>query len=88
MKLSAAIDLYIAKRQAMGEKFYSPAAVLRALSRSHGEIELTSLTAAQVASFLTGPRTGPATWRHKYGTLRVFFEHWCVREECSGPRLP
>jgi integrase/recombinase XerD len=42
MKLSAAIDLYIAKRQPMGEKFYSPAAVLRALSRSHGEIELSS----------------------------------------------
>ena len=80
MKLSVAIDLYIAKRQAMGEKFYSPAAVLRALSRSHGEIELSSLTPGQVSSFLAGPRTGPATWRHKYGTLRVFFEHWRLRE--------
>src|SRR5271154_3469132 len=88
MKLSAAIDLYIAKRQAMGEKFYSPAAVLRALSRSHGEIELASLTADQASSFLTGPRTGPATWRHKYGTLRVFFEHWRLREELHTVPLP
>ena len=56
MKLSAAIDLYIAKRQAMGEKFYSPAAVLRALSRSHGQIELSSLTPDQMSSFLAGPR--------------------------------
>lgn len=88
MKLSAAIDLYIAKRQAMGETFYSPAAVLRALSRSHGEIELSSLTSDQVSSFLSGPRTGPATWRHKYGTLRVFFEHWRVREELHLAPLP
>ena len=88
MKLSAAIDLYIAKRQAMGEKFYSPATVLRALSRSHGEIELSSLTPDQMSSFLSGPRTGPATWRHKYGTLRVFFEHWRVREELRVAPLP
>jgi integrase len=88
MKLSAAIDLYIAKRQAMGEKFYSPAAVLRALSRSHGQIELSSLTPDQMSSFLAGPRTGPATWRHKYGTLRVFFEHWRVREELRVAPLP
>jgi integrase/recombinase XerD len=88
MKLSVAIDLYIVKRQAMGEKFYSPAAVLRALSRSHGEMELSSLTPDQVSSFLAGPRTGPATWRHKYGTLRVFFEHWRVREELHMPPLP
>jgi hypothetical protein len=88
MKLSAAIDLYIAKRQAMGEKFYSPAAVLRALSRSHGEKELSALTPDQMSSFLAGPRTGPATWRHKYGTLRVFFEHWRVREELHMAPLP
>lgn len=88
MKLSAAIDLYIAKRQAMGEKFYSPATVLRALSRSHGGIELSSLTPDQMSSFLAGPRTGPATWRHKYGTLRVFFEHWRVREELHMAPLP
>jgi hypothetical protein len=54
MKLSAAINLYIAKRQAMGKKFYSPAAVLRALSRSYGDIELSSLTPDQMSSFLAG----------------------------------
>src|SRR6266851_6739769 len=88
MKLSKAIDLYIAKRQAVGEKFYSPAAVLRAFSRSYGDEELTSLTPDQVSSFLAGPRTGPATWRHKYGTLRVFFEHWRLREELHTVPLP
>jgi integrase len=88
MKLSEAIDRYILKRQVVGEKFYSPAVVLRALSRSHGETELASLTTDQVSSFLTGPRTGPATWRHKYGTLRVFFEHWRLREELHTVPLP
>jgi integrase len=88
MKLSEAIDRYIAKRQAVGERFYSPAVVLRSLSRSYGDRELTSLTPDQVSCFLTGPRTGPATWRDKYGTLRVFFEHWRLREELRTVPLP
>ncbi|AXC15594.1 Mobile element protein [Acidisarcina polymorpha] len=88
MNLAESITLYITKRQAAGEKYYSPARVLRALSRSHGEIELASLTSDQVSCFLAGPRTGPATWRNKYGTLRVFFEHWLLREELHTVPLP
>ena len=59
MKLSAAIDLYIAKRQAMGRRFYSPAAVLRALSRSHGEVELSSLTPDQMSILPVWPTYWP-----------------------------
>lgn len=88
MKLSEAVDLYIAKRQAAGEKYHSPARVLRALSRSYGEVALASLTPDQVSCFLAGPRTGPATWRNKYGTLRVFFEHWRLREKLHMVPLP
>ena len=88
MKLAESIALYIAKRQAAGAKYYSPDRVLRALSRSYGEVELASLTPDQVSCFLAGPRTGPATWRHKYGTLRVFFEHWRLREELHTVPLP
>ena len=88
MKLSEAIALYIAKRQATGEKYHSPVRALRALSRSYGEVELASLTSDQVSCFLAGPRTGPATWRNKYGMLRVFFEHWRLREELHAIPLP
>ena len=88
MKLAESITLYIAKRQATGEKYYSPARVLRALSRSYGELELASLTPDQMSHFLAGARTGPATWRNKYGTLRVFFEHWRLREELHTVPLP
>lgn len=88
MKLSEAIDLYIAKRQGAGEKLYSPAAELRAFSRSYGGVELSSLRQDQVSSFLSGARTGPATWRHKYGTLRIFFEHWRLRAELQTIPLP
>ena len=88
MKLSQAINLYIAKRQAVREKFYGPAAVLRSFSRSYGDRELSSVTPDDVSCFLTGPRTGPATWRHKYGALRVFFEYWRVREELHAVPLP
>ena len=42
----------------------------------------------RLAKFLAGARTGPAAWRNKYGTLRVFFEHWLLREELHTVPLP
>ena len=47
---------------------------------------LNAITPADVKQFLDGPRTGPATWRRKYGTLRDFFEYWRVprKVECSS----
>ena len=88
MKLAEAIDLYIAKRQAVGEKFYSPSAVLRAFSRCYENRTLVSITPNHVQEFLAGPRTGPATRRNKYGILQVFFKHWLLREELHTIPMP
>jgi hypothetical protein len=68
MKLMAAIDIYVSHRQATGEKFQSPFVALQAFSRRYGTKTLRAITPAEVKQFLDGPRTGPATWRRKYGT--------------------
>jgi len=88
MKLMEAADLYVTRRSATGEKFYSPAAMLRSFCRHYGNQTLTSITAAQVKEFLDGPHTGPATWRQKYGMLRVFFEYWRRRGKLKTAPMP
>ena len=88
MKLTAAIDLYVLHRQATGEKFQSPFVALRAFARRYGAMPLSAITSADVKQFLDGPRTGPATWRRKYGTLRDFFAHWQCRGKLASLPLP
>jgi integrase/recombinase XerD len=88
MKLKDAADLYISRRQAGGEKMQTPAAMLRSFCSRYGHRALRSITAADVKVFLDGPLTGPATWRQKYGMLRVFFEYWRRRGELRTFPLP
>jgi len=88
MKLTAAIDMYILRRQAAGEKFQGPFVALRAFSRRYGNRSLRAITPAEVKQFLDVPRTGPATWRRKYGTLRNFFAYWCCRGKLNTVPMP
>ena len=88
MKLKDAANLYISRRQAGGEKLYTPAAMLRSFCRRYGNRMLRSITSADVTAFLDGPFTGPATWRQKYGMLRVFFEYWRRRGELQSLPMP
>jgi site-specific recombinase XerD len=88
MKLQEASDLYILRRQMAGEKFYGPASLLRSFCRRYGDKSLMSITATEVKEFLDGPRTGPATWRVKYGMLRVFFEYWRRRGDVKMLPMP
>jgi site-specific recombinase XerD len=88
MKLKDAANLYISRRQAGGEKLYTPAAMLRSFCRRYGKRMLRSITSTDVKEFLNGPLTGPATWRQKYGMLRVFFEYWRRRGELRSLPMP
>ena len=63
MNLAESITLYIAKRQAAGEKYYSPARVLRALSRSHGEIVILLLTPDLQSGSMVGLIVAPVEKR-------------------------
>jgi integrase len=88
MRLAAAIDLYVLHRQATGEKFQSPFVALRAFSRRYGTKPLSAITHADVKQFLDNPRTGPATWRRKYGTLGDFFAYWRCRGRLNAVPMP
>jgi integrase/recombinase XerD len=88
MKLKDAANLYISRRQAGGERLYTPAAMLRSFCRRYGNRRLRSITSIDVKEFLDGPLTGPATWRQKYGMLRVFFEYWRRRGELQSLPMP
>ncbi len=88
MKLPAAINIYVLHRRAAGEKFQSPAVALRAFSRCYNNRTLRAITPAEVKRFLDGPRTGPATWQHKYGVLRDFFGYWHYRGKVSTVPMP
>jgi integrase/recombinase XerD len=88
MKLTAAIDMYVLHRQTAGERFQGPFVALRAFSRRYGNRSLRAITPAEVKQFLDVPRTGPATWRRKYGTLRDFFAYWRCRGKLNTVPMP
>ncbi len=88
MNLMVAVDIYVSHRQATGEKFQSPFVALQAFSRRYGTKPLRAITPAEVKQFLDGPRTGPATWRRKYGTLRDFFAYWRCRGKLNTVPMP
>jgi integrase/recombinase XerD len=88
MKLTVAIDMYVLHRQATGEKFQGPFVALRAFSLRYRTKTLQAITPTEVKQFLDGPRTGPATWRRKYGTLRDFFAYWRCRGKLNTVPMP
>jgi integrase/recombinase XerD len=88
MTLTNAVNLYIGARQAAGERFHSPAVVLRSFSHQAGNKSLNIITPEEIVGFLSGPRTGHGTWQKKYGTLRVFFEYWRQRQKLSVVPMP
>ena len=88
MKLSEAVDIYVLRRHAMGQKFEAPAATLRAFSRRYSNSPLKGIAPADVKQFLDVPQTGSAAWRRKYGVLRDFFTYWRYRGKLNAVPLP
>jgi site-specific recombinase XerD len=88
MKLAAAIDMYLLRRRAVGERFQSPAVALLAFSRRYRNRSLKAITVMEVKQFLDHPPTGPATWRPKYGVLRHFFAYWRCRGKLKIIPMP
>jgi hypothetical protein len=74
MNLQKLIERYISHRRALGEKFDSAAAILRAFVRTVGsQADVGGVRAEQIAVFLAG--TGPITsyWHNKYRALFGFY---------------
>lgn len=76
MNLQQLIEQFISYRISMGESQGANGRVLRAFGRAVGAgVDITGVSAEQVAAFLAG--TGPLTrhWHFKHSILRVFYRY-------------
>jgi integrase len=89
MNLQQLIEHYITYRQALGERFQSHAAILRAFARSIGsQTDVGDVRAEQIAAFFKG--TGPITsyWHNKYRALLGFYSFAKSRGHVTEVPLP
>jgi integrase/recombinase XerD len=88
MKLSCAIEQYVAQRHLVGVGFRNGAGVLKNLLRETGDCLIDRVTNVQVTSYLQGPKTSSATWWAKYRVLKRFFSYWMMRGELDALPMP
>ena len=88
MKLSYAIERYVARRRLDGVRFRSGEGVLANLLRKTGDCLMHRVTALQVTSYLQEPKTSSATWWAKYRVLKRFFSYWVMRGELDALPMP
>ena len=69
MKLSSAIERYVAYRHLGGVRFRNGELILKNLLRETGDCLLDRVTRLQVTSYLQAPKTSSATWWAKYRVL-------------------
>jgi integrase len=89
MKLQPLIEQYITFRQALGERFRTNAAYLRAFVRAIGaQAEVTDARTEAVNAFLAGP--GPLTsgWYARYNALLGFYRYAQSRGYVTVSPLP
>ena len=78
MKLSEAVELYVARRRSEGAQFNSTASVLRNLCKFCGDIALADLTTERVKTFLNSPLR-VATRNGKLSAVRCFAKYYFLR---------
>ena len=88
MKLSYAIERYVARRHLDGVRFRNGEGVLANLLRKTGDCSLDRVTGLQVLSYLQGPKTSSAVWWAKYRVLKRFFSYWMMRGELDALPMP
>jgi integrase/recombinase XerD len=88
MKLSYAIERYVAQRHLSGVRFKGGELMLKNLLRETGDCVLASVTRSQVTFYLQAPKTSSATWWAKYRVLKTFFSYWMMRGELPSLPMP
>lgn len=88
MKTSAAVIDYIAHKRALGMRFNSEGAVLKAFCKEAGDIPFATVTASTILVFLQG--SGPVTdyWAKKYHVLSGLYKFALARSWVSIVPLP
>ena len=89
MNLLQLIEQYVAFRQALGERFQTNAAILRAFGRALDVgVDMDDVAPERVKAFLDG--TGPITssWHIKHNALRGFYSYAISRGYVATAPLP
>ena len=88
MKLSKAIEAYIAHKRSLGMGFRSDAVRLRAFVKSVGDGEMRQVRPQAVRGYLDGQ--GPVTsfWFSKYHSLTAFYRYAIARHYVEKSPLP
>jgi integrase/recombinase XerD len=88
MKLSEAIERYVAMKHVMGVSFKWGTDLLQAFCRHAGDISIDSVSKRQVSDFLEKSVSSDTAWLFRYRIVRAFFEYWVARNELTAPPLP
>src|SRR5580658_2139305 len=88
MRLLDGVQTYVDGKRIGGANYAKGIQSLSAFCRHAGNVELSSVSERQVASFLEGPRTSAITWRSKYSLLKSFFLFWVARNAISAVPMP
>jgi integrase/recombinase XerD len=87
MNIDQAIEEYVAYKQSLGMLFHSPAVKLKALAKAVGNVEIQTLSAEAVRSFLDRGRSD-SDWFSKYYAVAPFFRYAQVRGYITLNLLP
>jgi len=88
MKLHQHVDDYIVYKQALGGRFQTEARILKAFSRSMGNVEITEVETTSVQAFIAGKGTVTSFWHQKFGVLNRFYRFLMIRKYVDSSPLP
>ena len=79
MKLSSAIENYVALKRSLGAVFSVDAGILRSFSRALGDVCLEAITAEDCRTFCRGKGLPTRFWERKHESPRGFFRYLVSR---------
>lgn len=79
MKLSSAIENYVALKRSLGAVFSVDAGILRSFSRALGDVSLEAITPEDCWKFCRGKGLPTRFWERKHESLRGFFRYLVSR---------
>ena len=88
MKLSIAVDQYVARKRIDGYAFSNEESRLARFCKSSGDLDISDLSSDHVVAYLDGSDVATVTWRQKYFLLLRFFEFLHRRKEIPLVLMP
>lgn len=88
MRISQAVDAYVAYKQSLGMSFATEACTLKSFYRALGDVDMNQVEFDPVYAYLAGK--GPVTrfWHRKLSTLRGFYRFTLTRGYATRSPLP